>query len=67
MMRTVDFKKVLKSQVHSDLIPLRRFDIVYVPRSSVSEAGLWVQQYLRDLTPVDLSFSYAFGAASVVR
>jgi len=67
MMRTVDFKKVLRSQVHADLIPLRRFDIVYVPRSSVSEAGLWVQQYLRDLTPVDLSFSYAFGAASVVR
>jgi polysaccharide export outer membrane protein len=67
MMRTVDFKKVLRTASGADLVPLRRFDIVYVPRSSVSEAGLWVQQYLRDLTPVDLSFSYAFGAASVVR
>ncbi len=67
MMRTVDFKQVLRHSAHTDLAPLRRFDIVYVPRSGVSEAGLWVQQYLRDLTPVDLSFSYAFGGAGIVR
>lgn len=66
MMRTADFKAALRSPAHSDLIPLRRFDIVYVPKSSVSAAGLWVQQYLRDLTPVDLSFSYAFGGAGIV-
>lgn len=67
MMRTLNLSKALKGAGDRDLVPLRRFDIVYVPRSSVAEAGLWVQQYLRDLTPVDLSFSYAFGAASVVR
>lgn len=67
MMRTVNLSMALRGTGDRDLVPLRRFDIVYVPRSSVSEAGLWVQQYLRDLTPVDLSFSYAFGAASVVR
>ena len=36
---------------------LRRFDVVYVPRSGVAEAGLFMQQYFRDLLPI--SFSYA--------
>jgi polysaccharide export outer membrane protein len=47
----------------TDLVPLRRFDVVYVPRSSVSEAGLFVQQYFRDLSPVQLGFQYTVGPA----
>lgn len=43
----------------ADLVPLRRFDIVYVPRSGVAEAGLFMQQYFRDLLPIQ--FSYALG------
>lgn len=43
----------------ADLVPLRRFDIVYVPRSGASEAGLFMQQYFRDLLPIP--FSYALG------
>lgn len=43
----------------ADLVPLRRFDIIYVPRSGVSEAGLFMQQYFRDLLPIQ--FSYALG------
>ncbi len=66
MMRTADFKTALRNPANSDLIPLRRLDIVFVPKSGVAAAGVWVQQYLRDLTPVNLSFSYAFGAAGLV-
>ena len=66
-MRTVDLKLVLRHSAHTDLVPLRRFDIVYAPRSVVAETGPWGQQYLRELTPVDLGFSYAFGAAGIVR
>jgi protein involved in polysaccharide export with SLBB domain len=57
MMRTADLLRGLTSSGGVDLVPLRRFDVVYVPRSGVAEDGLFMQQYFRDLLPV--SFSYA--------
>lgn len=57
MMRTADLLRGLTSPGGADLVPLRRFDIVYVPRSGAAETGLFMQQYFRDLLPV--SFSYA--------
>jgi polysaccharide export outer membrane protein len=62
MLRTVDLRAGSGNPA-VDLVPLRRFDVVYVPRSSVSEAGLFVQQYFRDLSPVQLGFDYTAGAA----
>ena len=61
MMRTVKLGKGLRDP-NADLVPLRRFDIVYVPRSGVANAGLFIQQYLRDLSPIQFGFSYAVGA-----
>jgi len=58
MMRKANLLRGLKDP-STDLIPLRRFDIVYVPRSGVSNAGLFVQQYFRDLSPIQFCFSYA--------
>lgn len=58
MMRTVNLKRALSNPSGADLVPLRRFDIVYVPRSNVAEAGLWVQQWFRDLSPVQFGFDY---------
>lgn len=58
MMRTVNLKRALSNPSGTDLVPLRRFDIVYVPRSNVAEAGLWVQQWFRDLSPVQFGFDY---------
>lgn len=59
MMRTVDLMNVFRNAGETDLVPLRRFDIVYVPRTRVAEAALFVQQYFRDLSPVQFGFSYA--------
>ncbi|MDP1873989.1 polysaccharide biosynthesis/export family protein [Phenylobacterium sp.] len=58
MMRTADLLAGLRRPT-TDLVPLRRFDIVYVPRSGVANAGLFVQQYFRDLSPIQFGFSYA--------
>lgn len=44
-----------------DLVPLRRFDIVYVPKSRAAEAAQFVQTYFRDISPVTFGFSYAVG------
>lgn len=37
---------------------LRRFDVVYVPRSRVSDWNLWIQQYVRDALPIQFSLFY---------
>ncbi|MDP3660260.1 polysaccharide biosynthesis/export family protein [Phenylobacterium sp.] len=58
MMRRANLLRGLRSS-SADLVPLRRFDIVYVPRSGVAALGIVVQQYFRDLSPI--GFSYALG------
>ncbi len=55
MMRRVDLARVLRDP-YSDAIPLRRLDIIYVPRSRISGLGELMQQ-LRGLLP--FQFTYA--------
>lgn len=57
MMRTADLRRAVFAPAGGDAVPLRRFDIVYVPRTSVAEVGIFMQQYVRDALPVQ--FSYA--------
>ena len=59
MMRRVNLSRGLRGGGDVDLVPLRRFDIVYVPRTGVASAGLFVQQVFRDLPPAPIGFSYA--------
>lgn len=40
------------------LAPLQRYDVVYVPRSHISQVNLFMQQYVRDALPVQFSFYY---------
>lgn len=57
MMRTADLKQAMFNPGRGDAVPLRRFDIVFVPRSTIAEVGVFVQQYLRDTVPIQ--FTYA--------
>jgi len=66
MLRTVNLVAAMTNPARSGLVPLRRFDIVYVPRTGIAEVGLFVQQYLRDTLPVQLGFSYAAGGSGAV-
>jgi protein involved in polysaccharide export with SLBB domain len=65
MLRTADLRKGLSDPTTTDLVPLRRFDVVYVPRTTIAEAGLFVQQYFKDVTPVNLGFNYTKGNAFI--
>ena len=38
--------------------PLQRYDVVYVPRSRISQVNLFMQQYVRDALPVQFSSYY---------
>jgi polysaccharide export outer membrane protein len=61
MMRTADLVRGVYRPDTVDSVPLRRFDVVYVPRSGVAEVGLFMQQYLREALPV--TFSYAINGS----
>lgn len=63
MMRTSNLSAGLRGRggVSSDLVPLRRFDIVYVPRTSAAEAAQFVQTYFRDLSPIQFGFTIPVG------
>ena len=56
MSRVADLSR-MKDASRADFVPLRRMDVVYVPRSGVAKVGLFMQQYFRDALP--FQFSYA--------
>jgi len=60
MMKTVNLSVAAKGVAPADLVPLRRFDIVYVPKTGLASFAAAMSQ-LRDSLP--LSFNYALGSA----
>lgn len=63
-MRIVDLAAMLETPSAADMVPLTRFDIIYVPRSGIAEVNLWVQQYIRDTLPFQPGFSFALNGAT---
>lgn len=65
MMRTANLRRAARFSAGGqiDAVPLRRFDVIYVPRKAVAEVALFVQQYLRD--PLPFQFSYVLNGAYV--
>ena len=59
MMRTVNLNHALAGQPGAELVPLRRFDIVYVPKTGLAEMAAIMTQ-IRNALPVQ--FTYAFGS-----
>jgi protein involved in polysaccharide export with SLBB domain len=62
MMRTVDFNRPFHTTAHVDLVPLKRFDIVYVPRQGLATFAD-VMTEIRNSIPV--AFGYTFGSTTV--
>ena len=61
MLRTVNLRQGLANvRMYNDNIPLKRGDIVFVPRTGLAEVGAFVQQ-VRNALPVDFNLSYQFG------
>jgi polysaccharide export outer membrane protein len=57
MMRTVDLMRAVHDPARGEAVPLRRFDVIYVPRSTIAEVGLFVSQVF-DAVPFADGFSY---------
>ena len=61
MRTTVNVKAFLKGKTNA-FVPLRRLDIIYVPRKSVSEAALFIDQWINNLIPAPLTNYFSFAA-----
>lgn len=58
MLRIIDLKAILTGAPSAEDVPMHPFDVVYVPRSSIAELGLWVEQYITRILPFDRAFNY---------
>lgn len=58
MMKVIDVSALLHHGAASDMVPLRRGDVIYVPRSTIANINLFMQQYIRDAIPVTFGFYY---------
>ncbi len=61
MVRTADLRQAAYNALQADAVPLRRFDIIYVPRTAIANVGLFMQQYFRDGLPIQ--FTYALNGS----
>jgi protein involved in polysaccharide export with SLBB domain len=61
----INLGHILKGQVPD--VPLQAYDVLYVPRTIIAKAGLFVQQYLNDIVPKAIFFPYNLNNAYTVR
>ena len=55
---TVNIEKVIDGTDMRQDIPLKPFDIVYVPKSPIANVNVWVDQYIRKNIPISTGFGY---------
>ncbi|TDT89593.1 protein involved in polysaccharide export with SLBB domain [Azorhizobium sp. AG788] len=62
MLRTVNVRDVIETAWDEGNVPLMAGDIIYVPRSSIAELDLWIDQFINKVVPFQRSFSYTLGS-----
>jgi protein involved in polysaccharide export with SLBB domain len=55
---TVNLKEVIDGANLRQDVVLKPFDIIFVPRSAISNVNLWVDQYIRKNVPISTGFFY---------
>ena len=60
MMRTVNARQFIETATMADSVPLFSGDIIYVPRSSISEINLWIDQFITKVLPFDRSANFTY-------
>jgi protein involved in polysaccharide export with SLBB domain len=57
---TVNAERIVDGTDMRQDITLKPFDIVYVPRSSIANVNVWVDQYVRKNLPVSISTGFGY-------
>ncbi len=61
MLRTVNVRRLLEGDFKQD-IQMRRYDVVYVPRTKISDIDQWIDQWINQTLPFSRGFNYAYQA-----
>lgn len=59
MMRTVDVSGFVAGSAQD--VPLRAFDVVFVPKSTIAEVNQFVEQFINRVVPFQRGFTYTTG------
>ncbi|MEP9354267.1 polysaccharide biosynthesis/export family protein [Xanthobacter sp. KR7-65] len=62
MLRLVNVRDVIQTGFDAGDVPLVSGDIIYVPRSSIAEVNLWIDQFITKVVPFQRQFSYTIGS-----
>lgn len=66
MMRTLDLQGYISGTALAEDVPLFAGDIVYVPRSRISEANIWIDQFINRMMPFNRTFNYSINGITPV-
>jgi len=61
-LRVVDINAYIKSGASAEAPPLRAQDTIFVPKSSIAEVDLWIDQYINKTLPFNRGLSYTFNS-----
>ena len=64
MLRIINVRDVIQTGFDANDVPLVAGDIIYVPRSSIAEVNLWIDQFITKVVPFQRQFSYTIGSFS---
>lgn len=65
MLRLINVKEIVQTGFTLDDVQLAAGDIIYVPRSSVSELNVWIDQFINKVVPFQRTFNYTLGTQSL--
>ncbi|MCC6913582.1 MAG: polysaccharide biosynthesis/export family protein [Rhodospirillaceae bacterium] len=58
LLKVVDLNKLIHTGDEAQAIALRPLDSIFIPKTSIAEANLWVDQYINKILPFQRGFSY---------
>ncbi|MGE3334891.1 MAG: polysaccharide biosynthesis/export family protein [Rhodospirillaceae bacterium] len=62
LLKVVDLEKLIHTGDKSQAIALRPLDSIFIPKTSVAEANLWIDQYINKMLPFQRGFSYTINS-----
>jgi protein involved in polysaccharide export with SLBB domain len=66
MLRTVNVRRLIEGDFKQD-VQMRRYDVIYVPRTKITDFDQWVDQWINQAIPFSKGFSYAYSNGSTIQ
>lgn len=67
MLRTVDLDSFIRTGKPTEDVPLRPYDVVFVPRTPIADIDLFVSKYIKQVLPFDTNFTYAVNGGALLK